>query len=87
MLSIEHPNILKAHEVKSVKGNLQVVMDFHLELMDVYHDENILKEEKYKRLVCYQLAKGLAFLHRNYIFHRVRVSAKSGSQARKCFYQ
>ena len=70
LLTLDHPNILKAFEVTTHKDELRVVMDYHLELMEVWHDEKI-STDKYKKLVCYQLLSGLNFLHKNRIFHRV----------------
>lgn len=71
LLTLEHPHLLSAYEVTCDKNELRVVMEYQLELMDVYHDEHIMKDLKSKLLVCYQLLKGLNCLHKNHIFHRV----------------
>ena len=45
-------------------------MDFYMELVDIVHNESIIKEEFNRKLICYQITKGIAYLHENYIMHR-----------------
>lgn len=46
-------------------------MDFYIDLVDIIHEESIMKEEYNRKLICYQITRGLAYLHENYIMHRV----------------
>lgn len=73
LLTMQHPNLLSAFEVIADKEELKVVMEYQLELKDLINDEHTMKEERNKKMICYQMIKGLAYLHRNHIFHRVSV--------------
>ena len=72
---MENPNIVTAHEIfiDSIgsRKDIMVVMDFHLELTDILKSELIFTNEKKKRLICYHMVKGLAYMHKRHIFHRV----------------
>lgn len=66
---------------------MYVVLDFYLELKQILNDPQIVNSERDKKFICYEILQGIAFLHKNYIFHRVNFVLIAGLEAGKYLRQ
>lgn len=69
--ALDHPNIIKLHEMVVSKGSVYMVMQYmDHDLTGVLSQPMFIFSEAHRKSLCQQMLSGLAYLHRRGILHR-----------------